>query len=51
MRSVVNKAFDQIHSTGQVQLFKSHRPDFRDGEQQRDFLYVKDAVNMTLVPR
>jgi ADP-L-glycero-D-manno-heptose 6-epimerase len=48
MRSVVNKAFDQIRGTGQVQLFKSHRPDYRDGEQQRDFLYVKDAVNMTL---
>ena len=31
-----------------VQLFRSHRPDFRDGEQQRDFLYVKDAVEMTL---
>ena len=48
MRSVVNKAFDQIRSTGKVQLFKSHRPDYRDGEQMRDFLYVKDAVNMTL---
>ena len=48
MRSVVNKAFDQIRTTGKVQLFKSHRPDYRDGEQMRDFLYVKDAVNMTL---
>jgi len=48
MRSVVNKAFGQIMETGRVQLFKSHRPDFRDGEQKRDFLYVKDAVNMTL---
>ncbi len=48
MRSVVNKAFDQIRACGKVQLFKSHRPDYRDGEQQRDFLYVKDAVNMTL---
>jgi ADP-L-glycero-D-manno-heptose 6-epimerase len=48
MRSVVNKAFDQIRDTGKVQLFKSHHPDYRDGEQQRDFLYVKDAVNMTL---
>ena len=36
MRSVVNKAFDQIRATGKVQLFKSHRPDYRDGEQQRD---------------
>ncbi|MBA4138134.1 MAG: ADP-glyceromanno-heptose 6-epimerase [Opitutus sp.] len=48
MRSLVNKAFGQISSTGQLKLFKSHRPDFKDGEQQRDFLYVKDAVEMTL---
>jgi ADP-L-glycero-D-manno-heptose 6-epimerase len=48
MRSVVNKAFDQIRATGRVQLFKSHRPDYGHGEQMRDFLYVKDAVNMTL---
>ncbi len=48
MRSVVNKAFDQIRTTGKVQLFKSHRPDYKDGEQERDFLYVKDAVNMTI---
>ena len=48
MRSLVNKAFQQIQTTGRVQLFKSHRPDFRDGEQMRDFLYVKDAVEMTL---
>ncbi|HSJ03390.1 MAG: ADP-glyceromanno-heptose 6-epimerase [Verrucomicrobium sp.] len=48
MRSVVNKAFDQILTNGKVQLFKSHRPDFRDGEQMRDFLYVKDAVAMTI---
>ncbi len=48
MRSLVNKAYQQILTTGRVQLFKSHRPDYRDGEQQRDFLYVKDAVEMTL---
>ena len=48
MRSLVNKAYRQIESTGTVQLFRSHRPDFRDGEQMRDFLYVKDAVEMTL---
>lgn len=48
MRSLVNKAYQQILANGRVQLFKSHRPDFRDGEQQRDFLYVKDAVEMTL---
>lgn len=48
MRSLVNKAFKQIRETDRVRLFKSHRPDYRDGEQKRDFLYVKDAVEMTL---
>lgn len=48
MRSVVHKAFGQIMESGRLQLFRSHRPDYQDGEQQRDFLYVKDAVNMTL---
>ena len=48
MRSLVHKAFGQIQTTGQVQLFRSHRADFHDGEQQRDFLYIKDAVAMTL---
>lgn len=48
MRSLVHKAFQQIQSTGKVGLFKSYKPEFRDGEQQRDFLYVKDAVEMTL---
>jgi ADP-L-glycero-D-manno-heptose 6-epimerase len=48
MRSLVNKAYQQIQQTGRVQLFASHRPDYKDGEQQRDFLYVKDAVAMTL---
>jgi ADP-L-glycero-D-manno-heptose 6-epimerase len=48
MRSLVNKAFEQITSTGRLKLFKSHRPDFKDGEQKRDFLYVKDAAEMTL---
>lgn len=48
MRSLVHKACGQIQSTGRVQLFRSHHPDYRDGEQQRDFLYVKDAVEMTL---
>ena len=48
MRSVVHKSFGQIKATGKVQLFRSHRPDFKDGEQMRDFLYVKDAVRMTL---
>ena len=48
MRSVVHKAFQQIQATGQIQLFKSYRPDYQDGEQKRDFLYVKDAVEMTI---
>jgi ADP-L-glycero-D-manno-heptose 6-epimerase len=48
MRSVVNKAFGQIRETRQVQLFKSEHPDYRDGEQKRDFFYVKDAVDATL---
>jgi ADP-L-glycero-D-manno-heptose 6-epimerase len=48
MRSIVFKAYHQIRETGSVRLFKSYRPDFRDGEQQRDFLYVKDAVAMTV---
>jgi len=48
MRSLVQKAFDQISATGQLKLFKSHRPDYADGEQVRDFVYVKDAAAMTL---
>lgn len=48
MRSFVLKAFEQINATGKVRLFKSHRSDYKDGEQKRDFLYVKDAVDMTL---
>jgi ADP-L-glycero-D-manno-heptose 6-epimerase len=48
MRSVVHKAFEQVRDTGKVKLFKSHRLDFKDGEQKRDFIYVKDAIDMTL---
>ncbi len=48
MRSVVAKAYEQIVAGGRVRLFKSHRPDYRDGEQRRDFVYVKDAVATTL---
>ena len=48
MRSLVHKSTAQALETGAIRLFKSYRPDFRDGEQQRDFLYVKDAVAMTL---
>jgi ADP-L-glycero-D-manno-heptose 6-epimerase len=48
MRSVVVKAFEQIRDKGSVGLFRSYNQDYADGEQVRDFLYVKDAVNMTL---
>lgn len=48
MRSVVHKAFEQIRDTGKVKLFKSLNPNYKDGEQMRDFVYVKDAVDMTL---
>ena len=48
MRSLVHKAYQQILETGRVRLFRSHKPEYKDGEQMRDFLYVKDAVEMTL---
>ncbi|MCP4455856.1 MAG: ADP-glyceromanno-heptose 6-epimerase [Planctomycetes bacterium] len=48
MRSYVLKGFEQIQATGKVKLFKSGDPDYADGEYVRDFVYVKDAVDMTL---
>ncbi len=48
MRSLVHKAYGQVAETGRIRLFHSHRDDYGHGEQQRDFLYVKDAVDMTL---
>jgi ADP-L-glycero-D-manno-heptose 6-epimerase len=48
MRSLVHKSSGQVQTEGVIRLFKSYRSDFRDGEQKRDFLYVKDAVAMTL---
>lgn len=48
MRSVVHKAFEQILEKGFVRLFKSMNPVYKDGEQLRDFIYIKDAVDMTL---
>jgi len=48
MRSFVLKAFEQINAKGKVGLFKSYKKDFKDGQQLRDFLYIKDAVDMTL---
>jgi ADP-L-glycero-D-manno-heptose 6-epimerase len=44
MSSVVFQSFNQIKAVGEVKLFKSHRPDYHDGEQLRDFVYVKDVV-------
>ena len=48
MRSLVHKSFAQVQKESIIRLFKSYRPDYRDGEQKRDFLYVKDCVAMTL---
>jgi len=48
MRSVVSKAHLQISDSGSIGLFKSYDPRYKDGAQMRDFLYVKDAVEMTL---
>jgi ADP-L-glycero-D-manno-heptose 6-epimerase len=48
MRSLVNKAFDEINETGKLRLFKSHNSVYADGEFGRDFIYIKDAVEMTL---
>ena len=46
MASVIFHAFRQIRETGQVKLFRSHHPDFEDGKQLRDFIYVKDVVKV-----
>ena len=48
MKSFCLKAFEQINNTGKVCLFKSYKPEYKDGEQVRDFIYIKDAVDMTL---
>jgi len=48
MRSFCIKAFEQITSTGKIRLFKSYKSEYADGEQKRDFIYVKDAVDTTL---
>jgi len=48
MSSVVFQAFNQIHISGEVKLFKSYRADFKDGEQLRDFVYVKDVVKVMI---
>ena len=46
MASVIFHAFNQIRKTGKMKLFRSHRPDYTDGGQLRDFVYVKDVVNV-----
>ncbi len=48
MCSFVIKAYEQIIQTGEVKLFKSYNPEYKHGEQKRDFIYIKDAVDMTL---
>lgn len=46
MASVVLHAYQQIKSTGKLKLFRSHKPEFLDGNQQRDFVYIKDVVRV-----
>ncbi len=46
MASVIFHAFNQIEQNGSMKLFRSHNPEFKDGEQMRDFVYVKDVVNV-----
>ncbi len=48
MRSVVHKAFEQIRDAGNLKLFQSEHPEFADGEQMRDFVYVKDITRWML---
>ncbi|MEQ9366314.1 MAG: ADP-glyceromanno-heptose 6-epimerase [Leptospirales bacterium] len=48
MQSLVLKAYRQILETGKLNLFKSYHPDYEDGKQKRDFLYVEDAAAMTV---
>lgn len=48
MASVIFHTARQIKATGEMRLFRSHRPDFKDGEQSRDFVYIKDVVDVLL---
>lgn len=48
MMSVIAKAFEKVVQEGRISLFKSYRPEYQDGEQKRDFIYVKDAVDMVM---
>lgn len=48
MASVIFHTARQIKATGGMKLFRSHRPDYKDGEQSRDFIYVKDVTDVLL---
>jgi ADP-L-glycero-D-manno-heptose 6-epimerase len=48
MASVIFHAFNQINTSGEVKLFRSHRPEYKDGWQLRDFVYVKDVVEVCM---
>jgi ADP-L-glycero-D-manno-heptose 6-epimerase len=48
MASVIWHAFNQITNQGSLRLFKSHKPEYADGEQMRDFIYVKDLVSVCI---
>jgi ADP-L-glycero-D-manno-heptose 6-epimerase len=48
MSSVIFQAFNVISATGKMNLFRSHHPDFKDGEQARDFIYVEDVAKVIL---
>ena len=48
MASVIYHAFNQILSTGKMKLFRSHNPDYKDGDQKRDFIYVKDVTDVIM---
>lgn len=48
MQSVIAKAYRRVADKGRMALFKSYHPDYKDGEQKRDFIYVKDAVDVVM---
>ncbi len=48
MASVILHAYRQISETGAMKLFRSHNPEFKDGEQMRDFVYVEDVVDVMI---